>query len=478
MKLNPKISFEAFCRDVLLEPISPAWVAAYKSFEGKPLNESDLEIYRELSGRQEYTSGTARGELWCIKGRRSAGTKTAAKFVTYLISVHGSEYRQFAAKRDRLHALVVLQSREIARETMNYFASFYNDTVLSSEVVEVLKNSIELKSGFIVSVATCSYRAPRGLSVPICLLDETGAWRTEGVDLDMEVYKSIRPAMIQFKNSRLIGLGSPWTQSGLLWSCWQHRFERADRLVLHTPTEKMNPLIAKEELAREEAADPQNYAREFMAQFTSDIDSFIPPGDVDAAVQNGIREMAPIETRAYFAALDASGLQGRDRFTLAVCHRSGGSHGMGITYDLLRSWSRAGVGEVVAEIATILKSYKIKRVTGDQFGAQFLRELLLQKGIDMKILPFTARSKPEIMLEFKLALSQGRVRLLDHPESLRELRSLESKRTSGGHFTISAPRNLHDDLAIVLALLNHSCKSSENRGWGFLASPGRRTVEF
>jgi transposase len=34
------------------------------------------------------------------------------------------------------------------------------------------------------------------------------------------------------------------------------------------------------------------------------------------------------------------------------------------------------------------------------------------------------------------------------------------------------------ELAIVLALLNHACKSNENRGWGILASPGRRTVEF
>jgi len=301
--------------------------------------DAELEIFRELSGQQDYVPGVARNELWCVKGRRSAGTKTACKYVSYLISVHGAEYRQFAAKRDRLHALIVLQSRDIAKEVMSYFHSFYNDTVLSSEVVEVLKNSVELKSGFVVSIGTCNFKAPRGISVPISLLDETGAWRVEsGADnLDTEVYKSIRPAQIQFKNSRLIGLGSPWTQGGLLWSCWQHRFERTDRLVLHCPTEKMNPLIAKEELAREEAADPQNYAREFMAQFTSDIDSFIPSGDVDAAVQNGVREIAPVESRTYFAALDASGLQGRDKFTLAVCHRRDGSGGMGVTYDLLRS---------------------------------------------------------------------------------------------------------------------------------------------
>ena len=134
------------------------------------------------------------------------------------------------------------------------------------------------------------------------------------------------------------------------------------------------------------------------------------------------------------------------------------------------------MGQVVAEIATILKSYKIKQVTGDQFGAQFLRELLAQQRIDMKILPFTARSKPEIMLDFKLALSQGRVRLLDHPESLRELRSLESKRTSGGHFTISAPRNLHDDLAIVLALLSFECKKNQEEPFCFIAAQGGRII--
>src|SRR6202035_4657741 len=142
MKLSPKISFEAFCRDVLLEPISKAWVVAFKAFEGKSLNAEELELFRTLSGQQDYFP-KERSELWAIKGRRSTGTKTSAKFLTYLISVHGQEYRQFAAKRDRLHALIVLQSRDIAKEVMSYFASFYNDTVLSGEVVEVLKNSIE-----------------------------------------------------------------------------------------------------------------------------------------------------------------------------------------------------------------------------------------------------------------------------------------------------------------------------------------------
>lgn len=65
-------------------------------------------------------------------------------------------------------------------------------------------------------------------------------------------------------------------------------------------------------------------------------------------------------------------------------------------------------------------------------------------------------------IHLKLALSQGNFALLDHPEALRELRMLESKRTSGGHVTIAAPRGQTDDYACVLALLAHEAKNQTN----------------
>ncbi len=474
MKISTKLSFGAFCRDILGEPISPAWIAAYKAFEGKPMTDAELEIWRALSGQQDYAP-QERNELWAVKGRRSAGTKTACKFLTYLIHTHGAEYRKCAAKSDRLHALIVLQTRDVAREVMSYFASFYNDTILKSQVSEIFKTSIELANGFVISIGTCSYRAPRGISIPMVLLDETGAWRTEGTDLDVEVYKSVRPAMIQFRNSKLIGLGSPWIKNGLLYDCWQRRFDRSDRLVLHCPTPAMNPLISREELGREEANDPSNYRREFLAEWSDDVDSFLPDSDILAAIRGTVRERAPVEIykNSYIAALDASGLSGRDRFTLAVGHRiaRGSAANTCLDFDALRGWSREPVSQVVDEVASLLKSYGLRSVIGDQFGASFLKELLSQRGIEMRCVPFTSRSKPEILLALKLALAQGKVSLLDHPESLRELRMLESKRTSGGNYTIAAPRGQHDDFAIVIALLAHEAKE-DSSGFACLVSNG------
>jgi hypothetical protein len=124
VKINRKISFAAFCADVLGESISPAWVTVFKAFQGEPLTNAELETWRALSGQEDYKP-QERGELWCVKGRRAAGTKTTAKFVCYLIHAHGHEYRKFAAKSDRLHALIVLQTRDIAKEVMAYFNGFY-----------------------------------------------------------------------------------------------------------------------------------------------------------------------------------------------------------------------------------------------------------------------------------------------------------------------------------------------------------------
>lgn len=469
MKRTPKkISFAAFCRDVIGEAISPAWDLVYRAFDGEPITAEEIETWRALSGRDEYDARDFR-ELVCTKGRRSQGTKTGCKFLCY--KIHTGDYRRYAAKSDRLHVPVILQTRDVAREAMSYFASFYeNSDVLRSEVAETYKTQIELRNGFVISVGTCSYRAPRGITAPLALCDEIGVWRVEGADVDKEVVRSLTPAMVQFPNRKLILLGSPWVKAGVLFERFERRFESSDRLVMHCPTPLMNASIPPEELAREQQSDPQNYRREFLAEWLDDVDAFLPDSDINVAIRPGIHLVAPAENLKgmYLAAIDASGLSGKDKFTLAIAHKDGG---VGPSFDNLRGWSRAPVAAVCDEVAQSLKAYGLRTVSADQFGFTFLRELLSQRGIEVRQLPFTARSKPEIFLDLKLALANGSIALLDHPESLRELRMLESKRTSGGNYSISAPRGQHDDFATVIAILAHETKkSSSGDGWAFLAT--------
>ena len=209
-----RLSFAAFCRDVLGEPISPAWIVAYKAFDGESLTGDEMETWRTLTGRDSYEPNAAR-ELVAVKGRRAQGTKTACKYLAY--AIHTSAFRQFAAKSDRLHVPIIAQSRDVAGEIMSYLTAFYQETELRSEVEEILKASIRLRNGFVISTQTCSYRAPRGITAPLALLDEVGVWRIEGSDIDKEVLRSLTPAMVQFPNRKLIVLGSPWVKAGVLY---------------------------------------------------------------------------------------------------------------------------------------------------------------------------------------------------------------------------------------------------------------------
>jgi hypothetical protein len=284
--------------------------------------------------------------------------------------------------------------------------------------------------------------------------------------VDAGVVRSLTPAMVQFPTRKLILLGTPWQRSGVLHSRWESRFEDNDRLVLHCPTPLMNDLIPAEELEKEKQADILSYRREFLAEFLSEIECFISDADIDAAVQSGIREIPPIsslrEANRYVGAIDASGLGGKDVFTFGVAH---GSPDSGMAVDALRGWSRAPVAQVMDEIVVLAKSYGLRTIVADQFGFAFVRELLEQRGLFVEQLPFTARSKPELYLDLKLWLSQARIQMLDHPEALRELRMLESKRTSGGRYHIAAPRGQHDDYCALLTLLVNQVKEPPVAPW-------------
>ena len=49
----------------------------------------------------------------------------------------------------------------------------------------------------------------------------------------------------------------------------------------------MNPSLKESRLERERRLDPQRFAREYLAEFAEDLDSFLPSLWVDQAVMRG-----------------------------------------------------------------------------------------------------------------------------------------------------------------------------------------------
>jgi len=72
----------------------------------------------------------------------------------------------------------------------------------------------------------------------------------------------------------------------------------------------------------------------------------------------------------------------------------------------------------------------------------------------MNIIPFTTTntSKHGIIQSLQSAFEHGQIKILDNPVLVGELLSFESKKTTSGNFTYSAPEGQHDDCVMSLAL--------------------------
>lgn len=459
-------SFEVFCSDpqLLGEPISKAWATFYAAVEGLPLDEEGVELSRQCTGRDVYERRSYT-EVTAICGRRSEKTSTALKYLIWKSlyagwEKHGSWIRRATRTTRRLRIPLIAQDVRVSHDIKRTAEALIMDSpVVRQEVAELRVSEIVFRNSVSLICLPASKASVRGFTCPAALLDELAWVSIEGAD-DHELVRQVKPSMIQFgPNRRLIKQSTPWQNSGVIFDDFQHRAEREDVLVWQASTATMTPRIDPRDLERERLADETYFEREYLAQFsTSDLEAFFPGQDVVAAVRTW-KELAPEPHPYYIASLDASGLTGGDRFTFGIAS----ADESGTTVSVLRGWRRATVGEVLDEIASLCRQFRIQNVEADQYSYTFLAELLRQRDVKLSQLAFTARSKPELFFDLKNSLSQGKLSLPNHPEMVRELRALEALRTSGGNYRIGAPRGQHDDFVTVLALLANRIKRSVPR---------------
>jgi hypothetical protein len=127
-------------------------------------------------------------------------------------------------------------------------------------------------------------------------MDEVAFFRLEGSsDSDVEVQTSIRWGGINFPQTTLVKISTPYMKSGILYDDFKNGYgvDNPDLLVWRAPSALMNPSLTPERLARERRLDPARFSREYEAEFTDDLAAFLPSAWVDEAVKIGRHELAP-----------------------------------------------------------------------------------------------------------------------------------------------------------------------------------------
>src|SRR5215831_4373320 len=82
----------------------------------------------------------------------------------------------------------------------------------------------------------------------------------------------------------------------------------------------MNPVVSQQVIDQAAERDPASAAAEWLAEFRTDIESFINREAVEACIAYDVRERAPIQGVRYYGFVDPSG-GSADSMSLAVGHR-------------------------------------------------------------------------------------------------------------------------------------------------------------
>jgi len=149
---------------------------------------------------------------------------------------------------------------------------------------------------------------------------------------------------------------------------------------------------------------------------------------------------------AWVAGFDvAQGGRRGDRIGAAVARPAG----RGAVLDAVRVYTPPfSPSAVIAEVAGWFKTYGITEVHGDRVAEGFVVQDFKMHGLTYRP---CALDRSQLYLELLALVNSGRVRLLDHPELLRELRGLERRRGGQGRDRVDHRRGNHDDLANAVA---------------------------
>jgi hypothetical protein len=417
------------------------WIAVLKAAYGLQLTDSELELFQQVAGDRAPPTKRTR-ELWCILGRRSGKSRMAAALAVY----QACFVKHNLAAGETGFVLVLAASRDQARVVFEYIKGFFDASpVLRQEVDSVTATEIRLKNGITIATHANSFRSIRGRTLLACIFDESSMWRDENsATPDLEVYRAILPALMT-TDGMLIAISTPYRRVGLLFQKHRDHFgvDGDDVLVVQGPSTAFNPTLARDDIERAIADDPEGAGAEWEATFRSDLAAFFDEATIDAAVDRDRPLELPPRAHQYSAFVDPSG--GRhDAFTICIGHEEGES----FVADVVRGTKPPfDPQEVVKSYAALLKDYGITEVTGDGYSESWVETAFQDAGIAYER---SELKKSQLYLESLPLFTRGAISIPDHQQLLRELRLLERQTHRGGRDTIHHPKRGSDDFANVV----------------------------
>lgn len=448
--MNASITIRDVLRDLLAWAFPgdtwTAWHAFLAWLYGLPMTEAELAIGATATGRSDQPCAPF-GEAFCIGGRRSGKSRVIAAVAVYEAFLGGHE--RHLAPGERGVVLVLAQDRAGAQTVFQYIAGLIRGTPeFAAHLIAERAESLDLDNGITIEVGTPDHASIRGRTI-VCLIADELAFMGAGAD---DLLAAARAGMATIPGAKLLAITSPWARRGPAWEAFRqfHGRDGAPVLVWHAPTQVMNPSPeVAAHIAQAYERDPLSAATEFGAAFRADIAAALAAELIEAAVDLGVLLREPLNTPGtgqryrYVGFVDPAGGAGGDSYTAGIAHME---RNVAILDALLEVRPPFSTHNASAQVAALLRRYGITSVTGDRYGGDWPTQELAKHGVSYKPAELT---RSELYVEAVPLFSSGRVRLLDQPRLLTQLKALERRAARGGREVIEHPPGAsnHDDAA-------------------------------
>lgn len=479
MKRRQPITFLRFVEQVIgakLRPAQRVYVAvAFDGVEPRDLPRGERRIARELFGAVRKVPDSARGVVAAVLGARSGKSWLAA---LYLLWRAVTADLSTLAPGERAVALAIAPDIRLARLVVRFaLGAARSVPSLSRLVVAEGADRVVLRrpDGCEVTIEAIPAghghggAALRGRSLVGAVLDECAFFRSDDQShevTDGVVFAAVAPRVMP--GGLVVLQSTPWTEQGLLHQLWRDESGKPrTALVAHGPTALMRrgDRHVEKMLARERTRDPKNAAREYDAQFMAAETSALTRDDIARCVDD-IAQRAPASTddNAHAVGLDV-GLR-RDATAIVVAHRECRSRADGGPPDdlvvvdhvhtlkpgLIRK-RHVQIEDVIHAVRRVHASYP-GLVLHDLHYSSAVAPPLQAAGVRTREVSMAPRAQAQRIELFLSLLAAGRLRLVNHPDLLRELQQARLKRHAGGRVTLEAPRRAgaHDDVLDALLL--------------------------
>jgi hypothetical protein len=422
-----------------------AWFVFLRVLFGLPLSADQQALFQQCTGRETPPVGGAR-ESWLVCGRRAGKSCILALVAIFLACFW--DWSQYLSPGERGTVMVIAADKKQARVIYRYAAALLREVpMLKALISRDTAEAIDLTNSITIEILTASFRTVRGYTLIAALCDEIAFWRSdESANPDNEIIGAIRPAMATIPGAMLLCASSPYARRGALWTAFR-KFSGKDGpvLVWKADTRTMNPTVPQSVIDEAYENDPASAAAEYGAEFRTDVETFINREAVDACTIAGRYELPPASTVSYVAFLDPSG-GSSDSMTLAIAYRD--KDGRSILSAVRERRPPFSPEAVVSEFADLLKAYGVRRVVGDRWGGEFVREPFRSRGIQYEL---AENPKSDIYRDLLPLVNSGKVELLDHPRLVAQLCGLERRTARSGKDSIDHGPGAHDDLCNAAA---------------------------